>query len=175
MTRLTTEEKKSELKRHRDIILATIDYILQRIEDDLARDHSGAIAEYYQQQKQLTQKYYQTGRLDRLQQKLQSLTAFPRQQADLIFANYINEKTGHDIDIFENVRRRVNTIIEQNQIKNKKELDDVSVMFQVYKQHPLDQDKVDILRNLLIEFGKRPGRQKSSTPVTIKHIDRNQM
>ena len=154
MTRLSPEEKKSELKRHRDIILATIDYILQRIEDDLAKDHSGAIEEYYQKQKQLTQKYYQTGRLDRLQQKLQGLTAFPRQRADLIFATYINEKTGYNVDIFENVRSRVDTIIQQNQINNKKNLDDVSLMFQVYKQHPVDQDKLDILRNLLIEFGK---------------------
>jgi hypothetical protein len=175
MTRLTTEKKKSELKRHRDIILTTIDYILQRIEDDLARDHSSAIAEHFQKQKQLTQKYYQSGRLDRLQQKLQSLTAFPRQQADLIFANYINEKTGYDIDIFENMRSCVDTIIQQNKIKNKKDLDDVSIMFEVYKQHPVDQNKVDILRNLLIEFGKRPGRQNSSSQVTIKYIDRSQM
>jgi hypothetical protein len=154
MTRLSPEKKKSELKRHRDITLATIEYILQRIEDDLAKDNSGTITEYYEKQKQLIQKYYQSGQLDRLQQKLHSLTAFPRQRADLIFANYINEETGYDIDIFEDVRSHVGTIIQQNQIKNKKDLDDVSVMLQVYKQNPVDQDKLEILKNLLIEFGK---------------------
>lgn len=169
---MTKEEKKLELKRHRDIILATIDYTLKRIEDDLRRDESGGIAEYFQKQKRQTEKYYQNGRLDRLQQKLQSLTQLLRFRGDLSFASYINEKTGYDIDIFENVRSRVDTIIQHSQIKNEKEFGDVSMMFAVYKQRAADRDKFDILRNLLIEYGQRTSKENHSPHVKIKHISR---
>ena len=159
---MTPEQKNSELKKHKDIILATIDYIIEGIEVGLTHDQFDTIVGYYQQQKQQTEKYYQGNRLDRLQQRLYSLTEYLRRRSDLSFASYIKEKTGYYIDIYENVRRRVNTIIEQNQIKNKKELDDVGIMLNVYKQHPVYQDKIDILKVLLIDFGKRTNKQRLS-------------
>lgn len=157
---MTTEEKNSELTRHREIIIATIDY-LERTMVGLTHEEFEIVTGYYQQQKRQTEKYYQKRRLDRLQQKLYSLTKYPRWSVDLNFGSYIKEKTGYHIDIFENVQSRINTIIEQNQIKNKKELDDVGIMFRFYKQQA-DRDKVDILRALLIDFGNRTSKQKLS-------------
>ena len=123
---------------------------------------ASVIEVHYQQQKQQTEKYYQTGRLDRLKQNLNSLTEYPRQKNDIFFAVYIKEKTGYQIDIFESVQRRVNTVIEQNQIRNKKELSDVGIMLDVYKQHPIDLNKLNILKGLLIEFSKQTGQKKLS-------------
>jgi hypothetical protein len=159
---LTPEEKLAELKRHRDIILATIDYIVVRIAVGMTHEHVDIIEGHFQQQKHQTEKYYQTRRLDRLQQRLYRLTEYPRRRGDLGFASYIKEKTGYHIDIFENVQSQVYTIIEQNLIRNKKELDDVSIMLDVYKQHPIDQNKLDILKRLVIEFSKRTSQQKLS-------------
>jgi CRISPR/Cas system CMR-associated protein Cmr1 (group 7 of RAMP superfamily) len=126
---------------------------------------ASVIEVHYQQQKQQTEKYYQTERLDRLKQNLNSLTEYPRQTNDISFAGYIKEKTGCQIDIFENVQRRVNTVIEQNQIRNKKELNDVGIMLDVYKQHPIDLNKLNILKGLLIEFSNK--RVKKSFPDIV--------
>jgi hypothetical protein len=91
---LRSEEKQSELKRHRDILLATIDYLLERTAGSFICDQFDTVAEYYQQAKRQTEKYYQKGRLDRLQQKLRSMTENQRHRGDLNFGSYIKEKTG---------------------------------------------------------------------------------
>ncbi len=159
---MTSEEKQTELKRHRDIIFATIDYLLEQTAGSLIFDEFDPVTDYYQRAKQQTEKYYQKGRLDRLQQRLHSITENPRHTGDLRFGSYIREKTGYDIDIFESLRNRIDTIIEQKEIKNQKELRDVSTMLNVYQQTPGDQKKIDILNNLLIDFAKRTSKPKSS-------------
>ena len=159
---MISQDRESELIRQKDIILATLDYLIERTLSSLTQTESETIITYYQQQKLLTEKYYHTRRLDRLQQKLHRLTQFPRQSCDLNFATYIKERTGYEIDIFAAVKSRVDIIIGQNQIKNKKELDDVSIMLHFYKQHPFDIDKLDILKALLIDYGKRTAKRKVS-------------
>jgi hypothetical protein len=108
---LTPEEKQSELQRHRAILLATLDYLKERLGGSFVYDQYDPVTEYYQQQKVQTEKYFKQHRLDRLQQRLASLTKGLQNRTDLAFALYIKEKTGYDIDIFEVVRKRVNSII----------------------------------------------------------------
>jgi hypothetical protein len=43
-----TEEKKSELARHRNIIIATIDYVLERVVNDLEHEEFQTVTGYYQ-------------------------------------------------------------------------------------------------------------------------------
>ena len=102
MPKLTREEKQFELNRHRDILSATIDYILQQTtSEDLLKDQFDVVAGFYEQQKQQIEKYFQKHRLDKLQQRLHNLTMFPMRRVDLTFNDYIKGKTGYEIDIFE--------------------------------------------------------------------------
>jgi len=59
MPKLTREEKQFELNRHRDILFATIDYILQQTaSEDLLKDQFDVVAGFYEQQKQQIEKYF---------------------------------------------------------------------------------------------------------------------
>jgi hypothetical protein len=150
---LESEERKSELQRHRVILLATIDYIIEKIaSENLTSDDFEVIAGYYRRQKQQVEKHFELGRLYNLQQQLNKLTEFPTRGCDLTFNEYIKKKTGYNIDIFDNLRIRVKEIIMQNQIKNKKQFNDIVIILNVYKQQSVDQEKLDILKNLLSNY-----------------------
>lgn len=160
---MTKHERIIELIRHRDIILATLDYILKGIQNETpAPDHLEVIIEYYEQQKLQTEKYFQTKRLDRLQQKLIKLITFPQGRGDLNFAAYVKEKTGHHIDIFASIRKRADTIIAQNQVKDGKDLHDVAIFFTTYGHHPEYQAKLNTLKTLVSDFGERTRKKTGS-------------
>lgn len=156
MPKLTREQKQFELNRHRDILFATIDYILQQVaSENLLKDQFDVVAGYYEEQKQQVEKYFQNHRLDKLQQRLRNLTMFPMRRVDLTFNDYIKEKTGYEIDIFESLLMRVEGIIVQNKITTKKQLNDIAIMLNLYKQKPVDPQKVDILKNLVINYANK--------------------
>lgn len=156
MPKLTREQKQFELNRHRDILFATIAYILQQVaSENLLKDQFDVVAGYYEEQKRLIEKYFQNHRLDKLQQRLRNLTMFPMRRVDLTFNDYIKEKTGYEIDIFESLLMRVEGIIVQNKITTKKQLNDIAIMLNLYKQKPVDPQKVDILKNLVINYANK--------------------
>lgn len=166
---MTSEEKKSELKKYRDIILATIDYKLGKTAGSMIYDGFGPVADYYLQQKQQTEKYYQNDRIDRLKQKFQSMTETLMRRGDLNFDKYIKEKTDYETDIFENLQLRIEQIIEQKEIKNQNDYSDVIAIQSLHKQIPTEQEKFDILNNLLHNFV-----DKRSNPASLNVIISNE-
>lgn len=159
---MTLEEKQSELSRHRNLVLATIDYLVGRHADSIIIDEFQPAADYYKQQKLQTEKYYSQLRLDKLQQQFRNFTQGLQGRADLEFGNYIKEKTGYDIDIFEDLRNRIVNIIAQKEIRNQKELNDISTMLHFYQQALVEHENADILKNLLIDYSKQTNKQKSA-------------
>ena len=51
---LTPEQKQTELQRHRDIILATLDYLLSTHRGMIVFDDEDFIADHYEKQKMLS-------------------------------------------------------------------------------------------------------------------------
>lgn len=166
---MTPEEKQLELKRHRDILLATLDYFIDR-SANIKYDEFDPV-EHFKLLKQQTEEQFQKGRLTRLKQWLRDMTEEPRETGDLSFGRYIKEKTGYDIDIFGNFQKRIDKIIERKKIKTENEYRDVLAMVDnLCQQTPVDEHKIDILNNLLIDFDdkisgtKTPkSKRKSST------------
>ncbi|HMK17806.1 MAG TPA: hypothetical protein VK492_06405 [Chitinophagaceae bacterium] len=84
------------------------------------------------------------------------MTEEPRETGDLSFGNYVKEKTGYEIDIFGGFTKRIDKIIERKRIKTENEYRDVlSIIDNLCQQSPVDQDKIDVLNNLLIDFDDR--------------------
>jgi len=152
---LTPDQKQSELQRHRDIILATIDYLLAAHGGCIVFDQEDIITDYYEQQKLQIAKYYKQRRLDRLQQRLASFTKSLISSADLNYADYIKEKTGYDIDIIADLQKRVDAIIAQNEIRSKKEFYDVGTLLHFYHKTSHEPEKFDILGKLLLDYSER--------------------
>lgn len=160
---MKSEERKAELQRHRDILVATIDYIIEKVASEgLPKDNFEVIAGYYRQQKQQIEKYFEMRRLYMLQQRLNKLTEFPMRRSDLKFSEYIKERTGYNIDIFESLQIRIEQIIKGNQITNKKQLNDIGNILDVYKQQSFDQEKKDALLNLIANYFKKKKKTKHS-------------
>lgn len=149
------EQKQSELQRHRAILLATLDYLGERLGGSIVFDQYDPATEYFQQQKIQTEKCFKQRRLDRLQKRLASLTKEMQSRADLAFASYIKEKTGYDIDIFEDIRKRVNAIVAQNEIHSQNELNDVGTMLHYYRKTAAEEKEVEKLKSLLSDYSKR--------------------
>lgn len=160
---MTREEKQSELQRHRDILLATIDYLLDQFGGRFVVDQIDWTAEFYQQQKIQTLKNYKQRRLDRLQQRLRSLTKVLQHSVDLNFATYIKEKTVFEIDIFEDLRKRVDPILLRNEILNQQELNDISTMLHYCRQGLADSEMADKLKVLLSNYFKQKNDTAEST------------
>jgi hypothetical protein len=156
---LRPEEKQTELNKYRNLVFATIDYFLERYFTDVKPDELAAIVGYYKQQKLQIEKYYTQRRLDRLQQRFRVLIKVIQNRVDLDFATYIKEKAGCDVDIFDELRNRTEIIIKQKEIRNQKELNDVGTTLRLYQQTSVAPDKIDLLKNLLIDFSRRSRAQ----------------
>ena len=152
---MTPEQKQSALNRHRTVMLATLDYLIESFGGSFVYDQLDPVTEYYQQQKIQTERYYKQRRLDRLQQRLAGLTKTLQSRADLGFANYIKERTGYDIDIFEDLRMRVDAIIAQKEIRKQKELNDVGLMLQFYHKSSADKEAINKLNKLCTDYSKQ--------------------
>lgn len=151
---MTPEQKQLELNRQRSILLATLDYLTKHLGGSFVFDHQDPVTDYYLQQKIKTEKHYNQRRLDRLQQQLVSLTKGLQNRVDDSFAGYIKEQTGYDIDIFDNLRKRVDAIMAHKKVRSKKELNDVGTMLHYYQKTSADKDVSDKLRELLIDYSK---------------------
>jgi hypothetical protein len=151
---LTSEEKQSELLRYRDILLATLDYHIER-SIGITYDEYDPTAHFLHLKEQ-TAEHYHKGRLAKLKQWLRDMTEEQRETADFNFGRYIKEKTGHDIDIFGSFHKRIDNIIERKRIKNENECRDaMSMVDNLCQQTPIEQEKIDTLNNLIIDFEDR--------------------
>ncbi|MBS1600702.1 MAG: hypothetical protein JST75_20940 [Bacteroidetes bacterium] len=164
MPKLTRQEKQLELERHRDILLATIDYVLRGIEsENLTEEAFATFYAYYQQQKKQIEKYFQERRLITMKQRLNSLIMMgPLGRVDVTFNDYIKQTTGHEIDIFENLLIRVKKIIAQHKITDKKQLNDIAIMFELGKQEPSYSSATDTLKKIVIEYANEAKKKKAA-------------
>jgi len=131
---LTPEQKQTELERHRALLLATLDYLEQRLGGSFVCDDYDPVSEYYQQQKIQTEQYFKQRRLVRLRQRLSSHFKGLQNRVDLNFASYLKEKTGYEIDLFDDLRKRVDAIVAQNEIRSQSELNDIGTMLHIYQE-----------------------------------------
>jgi hypothetical protein len=96
---LTSEEKDAGLQRHKHLVLATLNYMLEYYTRSIVFEGLDVAKDYYEQQKLQVENYFLAGRLDKLQQQLHRLMEGLRSRVDLEFTGYIKEKTGYDIDL----------------------------------------------------------------------------
>jgi hypothetical protein len=160
---LTLEEKQLELKRHRDILIATVDYYIERYNYTKSEYGDLNLIPLYEKIKCETEEHFQKGRLTRLKQYLRDMTEEPREAKDFKYGKYIKETTGYDIDIFDTFKKRIEKIVERKSIKNEDEYRDVlSTIDYLCQSNIVDQNKIDILSNILIDFDDKISGTKTS-------------
>jgi len=142
------------LLKFREIALATIDYLLAGFKSELDDETFGHVRSDFEKQKRQIQTCWRKGQLKLLNKKLNDLLDSPTFRCDLLFSKYVHEKTGYHIDIFKNVKKRVDTILRKGVIEHEKELWDVGILLTLYNNDVKKIKKADALKSLIIEFGK---------------------
>lgn len=108
-------EENEELKKYRDLVIATIDYYL---ENNIAKIKTPDFDsdEHYKRLKIQTDEHFQKGRITKLKQWFCDLTEMQVETGDLKFNKYLQDKTKYDIDIFKSYFQRVDKVIEKGKI-----------------------------------------------------------
>lgn len=161
--KLNKEEKAAELKKYRDLVLATLDYYL---DNSLMRIKTADYDsdEHYKGLKRQTEEHFQKGRLSKLKQWFRDLTEMQVETGDLKFNKYLQDKTNHDIDIFESYFKRVDKIIEKGKITSDNQFYDINMMVDKLCQiEPVDNKKIEILNKLLSDYEQRKSPQIKRT------------
>lgn len=153
------EEKKLELQKYRDLVLATLDYYLEnKVMQIKTADFNSD--EHYKGLKIQTEENFQKGRLTRLKQWFRDLTEMQVETGDLKFNKYLQDKTKYDIDIFKSYFQRVDKIIEKGKITTDNQFYDINIMVdQLCQTEPVDNNKIEILNRLLSEYEQRKSRR----------------
>ena len=167
---LTLETNQEELKRLRDIILATVDYSLQKSANTMKIDGQIPWESRYKKLKQNAEKDFKQNKLEKLKRTLSNVLEDPLARVDLSFNTYIQEKTGHEINIFQNIQERVDKIIKLNKIKNEKEFHDAACMISKLRQESSDENKMNVLHNLCRDFNKLRTKINSKDDFILKEL-----
>ena len=154
------QQNKESLQQYYEIVCATIDYLIAKHGGSFVTGNEDFIITHYEQQRAAIQNDYTHGRLAKLQQRLAQLTKALAGSTDLQYGDFIKEKTGYNIDIFEDLRKRVNPIVTQNKISSKKELDDVASFLQYMMATAAPAAEIERMKLLLAAYLTGEGKVK---------------
>ncbi|GAA4330640.1 hypothetical protein [Flaviaesturariibacter amylovorans] len=146
---MTKEQKQVELERCRAILLATFDYLLVREGGAFVVDGYDMAKEAFEQQKVKTEAYFTQRRLDRMQQRLAKELRHLQRCVDLNFSAFVKSRTGYDINLFGDLHDRVATIKAQNEIRNKREMNDVLTVLEWNQKTSSDGAESEQLLSLI--------------------------
>ena len=155
-------EKKKELIKYRNLVLATLDYYLEseelRVKTDDYDSHNN-----YRELKKKTVIHFEKGRLTILKQWFRDLTEMQIETRDLKFNSYLKQKTNYDIDIFSSFFKIIDRIIEKGKITTDNQFYNVKIMIdQLCQENKINEDKIEILNSLVFDYENKKNRKPNS-------------
>jgi hypothetical protein len=151
---MTSKEKQVELDRYRVLLNATLDYLIEHYTGQMVLDESDYALDHYVQERNQSEKYYKERRLDRLKTKLNRLTDILSHSRDLGFRKYLEDKTGYTVDLFEDIRSRVNERLKGTEATLFNPSSDIEFMIslsETYPDEPFDKKVLEALLKKIME------------------------
>ncbi len=143
---------KAELKKYHDLVIATLDYyidnsiMLTKTDDFDSHEHFKAC-------KIDANKDFKTGNLTNLKQWFKDLSEIFIETKNLKFNNYLQQKTGYDIDILRSYFKRIDKIINKGEISTENQFYEISSFVNKLSQiEPADKEKIELLNKLLSSY-----------------------
>jgi hypothetical protein len=166
---MKSKNKQEELDKQRAIILQTLEYLIEHYTGFFVLDNYDPSKEYYLQEKKQVEKYYKERRLDRITAKLANFTQYLYLKRDIMYQHYIEEKTGHRIDLYEDLRARTNKIIQNGIISSIEEFADIE--FMIGRDESNSSFDKNLLQNILDKYQEaNAGQVKVPRLYTQKEI-----
>lgn len=140
-------DKEFELKKYRDLVVATLDYYIVHLA------FNNEMKDEYIRLKTQTEEHYSKGKLTTLKNWFKDLTSDFIEDRDFGFNEYLIKTTNYDIDIFESYFKRIEKIIEKDQIKTDSQFYELKNYVDYLIQN-INSDKVLIQRinEILLRF-----------------------
>tara|TARA_R110001592_G_scaffold237306_14_gene496530 strand:+ start:86134 stop:86598 length:465 start_codon:yes stop_codon:yes gene_type:complete len=154
MNNSSEQNVQRELVKYRDLTLATLDYFLEsgimKIKTiDFDSD------QHYKELKVQVKEYFQKGKLSKLKQWFKDLSETPYENEDFNFIDFINTRTGYEINLSSKFEKRISDIIKRNKIKTENEYRDVMIKVNYLCLSDTPEEKLlEHLNSLLLEFEK---------------------
>ena len=162
-TQIKSPDKDKELKKYRDLVVTSIDYLLDNKTMPIkTEDFDSDI--HFTKIKTQVEEHFRKGHLSKLKQWFRELTEMLIETRDLRFNEYLKNKTKYDIDIFQSYFQRVDRIIEKGKITSDNQFYDINIMVdQLCQTEPVDNKKISILNKLLSDYEQRKTKNKKPT------------
>jgi len=169
-------EKEVALQKYYDIVLATINFNISVNTGHFVSDGEDIALLCYNDQKITAEKYFKGRNLEMLKQKFSFFTKNIQSGDYKNYSKYIKEKTGYDIDLLADLHKRIEIILLQNEIKTKKEENDVGDLLHYYDENSISGEKVEKLRTLLDDYWtimseKSSNRYQTTEIISIEEKD----
>lgn len=159
--KISNEKKNAELAKYRDLVTATLDYLIDNSVGGTKTADFDPNAHLELLKKQTTE-HFQKGRLAKLKQWFHDLTEPQRETGDLKFTNYLKIRTGQDINIFQSFFARVDKIVAKGKITTDNQFYDVNAMVdQLSHTLPVDNARLTMLNKLLADYEQRRTKSRS--------------
>ena len=153
--KLSIEGKQHELTKFRDLVLATIDYLSETSSLRVKTDDFDS-NEHLELLKKQALELFNKGRLTKLKQWFRDMTEMEVESRNLKFNKYLQNKTGYDVNIFEDYFRQVCKIIDRGKITTDNQFYDIKIMVdQLYHEQQVDNERIFILNRLLSNYEER--------------------
>ncbi len=167
-TSSTSAYPKEEREKNKSLLLATLNYLLEYHSADMVFDDYSPSRELYKDELRKTELDIQKYRSQQIKKRLDRHTALLKHRYDQGFNNYIKEKTGYDIDIFEGFKAAVMPTISRGSIDNN-DIYPIEHYLKAYGTHPKEREHIVLLQALLKEWKAKLNLLKSSfETITIK-------
>lgn len=167
---MATTNNILELEKYKAILLATIDYEVERVSSTHKPDELALVQYDFSKMKEGIEMHYVTDGLTKLKRDLQQFTTLLMQLGDLAFNQYINAKTGYDVDLFTNISERIQKIIDRKAIKNRQELKDVIATIALCRQTSTYKYNVAHLINLMVDYHRLHSKKLQQREHYIFHL-----
>jgi hypothetical protein len=143
---------QEELDRQRVIILQTLEYMIECYTGFFVFDDYDPSKEYYLQEKNRIEIYYKQRRLDRLKAKLTGFMQVLYSKKDVKYQHYIEEKTGHHIDLYDDLRVRAARIVQNGIISSMEESTDIEFMILICSRGFSSSFDINLMQNMLDKY-----------------------
>lgn len=159
---MNSTERPSGSTKYKILVLATLNYLMDRHTGEFVYDGFDPVKQYYEEQKIQAEKYHRQGNLQKLKKQFKRLSQGIINRADTEFTPYIKEKTGYDLDIFTDLRKTGEGILSRGTIQSEKESHTVSHLMHLYSTTNEDPQKEMLLLSLLSAFHEKGRSSKKS-------------
>lgn len=142
---------KEEREKNKSILVATLNYLLQYHAHDMVFDDYSPSKQWYLQELKQTKLDIKQSRSASIKKRLDKHILMFSEKYDPGLNKYIKEKTGYDIDVFEQYKNDVLPIISKGSI-TANDVYFVEKYLKAYASFPEEQNNITFLKTLLAEY-----------------------